>query len=335
MSFLGSWYQDANKAVNTAVGDVGKVASRGYSDANQWVNDALKGVVELSPSIEGVKTFFGGGGGGGGKKKPAAPAQASSTTDTVPQPANTPTDDALTMGIGMFFQNYLAPLMAKQNAANAQLTNQWGAAMNQALQNPMPAGVKQTLQAQLPQDMFLQNLANQSGYQQAAGYIPFQQMIQGLGAETSASQASQEAYTHAVTEALLNQGAPQAVVNAVAPYLAGGASGLAGQLLQGSLASITPVPGATTNAAGTTGATAGQVTTPAAAQSQTQTAATAIQQAVQSGSMPTAAALTVLQNMGYTMVQAQQILGIGVAGATAGTAASQTAGSPTLPTGAS
>lgn len=137
-----------------------------------------------------------------------ADVQKSLTPQT--QGAGQQTNDALTMGMGMFFQQYLAPMMQQMNQANNTAIQGYGTAMNQALKNPLPPGVAQIMSAQLPQQQGLMSMLNAAGAQQAAGAGPFQQFIQGVGGEASKYQSLIDAVTKLQSTAdvtqLINQG---------------------------------------------------------------------------------------------------------------------------------
>lgn len=274
----------------------------------------------LSDVIANAGKSKGSGGGGTSTTDTTIPPPAGSTTGTT-----SPADNALMMGIGMFFQNYLAPLLAQQNASNQTLTNQAQSAMTQALGNPMPAGVKQTLEAQQPQDLLLQRLANQAGYQQAMGTIPFQQTMQAIGGETSGMGALTDAFTKWANNIALYGGTTGPLSSALQQAV-GGPNTLAGQLagvvgqsgtgLTAGLGSVGGVPGTgvgTTPGAGTTGTTGttGSTTnvTPTGGAVTAQQQAAVYQQAVKNGTLTAAQAESLLEQLNYTAQQAQQIVG--------------------------
>lgn len=185
-------------------------------------NDPTVGGQALRPNDTGKKK--------GGKNKAAAAAagpQPTSNPTATAQPSNV--DDALTMGLGMFFQQYLAPMMAMQSQVNNNLIGQWGGAMQNALKQPMPEGVKQVLQASYPQQAQLLSMENQAGLQQAAGAGNFQQLMQELGGQTSATQALQDAFQKAATYQELGAGSPASLATVLQGAL-GGNSTLAGAL---------------------------------------------------------------------------------------------------------
>lgn len=122
-------------------------------------------------------------------------------------------NDALSMGLMMFFQNYMAPLMKQINDSNQQLIGQYGSAMQGAQNVPMPAGMKQFFaneSAGTAQNLALQN---QAGAAQAAGTIPFQYLLQGLGQETAAQQLAAQALPHAAALQELNLGQGSALAS--------------------------------------------------------------------------------------------------------------------------
>lgn len=176
--------------------------------------------------------------GSSGSKPPA-------TTDpTTTQPAGASPYNALTQGLGMFYSQYLAPLMAQQNKQNQGETAAWGQAMNQALQNPLPAGMKSQLQAsdqQLMGDMQLQDKAASA---QALGAPYFQQLMGNLQASTAAQQALADAFTKAVTYYELGVGSPTNLSNLLQGQLSGTSAGALASLL-GSGSTTNPSTGQT------------------------------------------------------------------------------------------
>lgn len=160
--------------------------------------------------------------------KVTAPASVKQQNTT---PGMSSTDDALTMGLGMFFQQYLAPMLAQTSQTNNNLISQWGSAMNNALQQPMPQGVRQTMAAFVPQQEQMLGMMNQAGLQQAAGTIPFQQLMQGLTSQTTATQALQDAFMKAATYQELGAGSPTSLAGLLTGAL-GGSGTLGGGLAQ-------------------------------------------------------------------------------------------------------
>jgi len=156
-----------------------------FSPASLWDS--------LSNGILGLKVPFSGGGTVGGaydalnsgmnklydaamgnKSSSDTSSQGSTTTNTNnTNTTNTNTQqnnpgDALTMGLGMFAQQYLMPLMNQMNAQNNQLNQAWGADMQNALKQPLPPGVKEIMSATAPTEQLLSGLQNRSGMQMAA-----------------------------------------------------------------------------------------------------------------------------------------------------------------------
>ena len=148
-------------------------------------------------------------GGGSDKKKKAV------TTATPPQPTGDPPQqqqsapDAFTAGLGMFFSQYLAPMMQQINSQNQGLISQYGNAMNQALQQPLPAGVASVVKPYLAQNEQLMTLANNAGASQLTNMIPFQSMINALGTYGQGQQALASALPTAAANQLLAGGNTQ------------------------------------------------------------------------------------------------------------------------------
>lgn len=189
-------------------------------------------------------------------KKPAATTPAAAAQQ--PGSGSNPTNDALTMGLGMFFKQYMAPLMQMQNQQNTSAIKQYGDTMNQALQNPLPDGVKQIMQANLPQQQQLMQMLNQASAGTAASAIPYANITQGLGQETSALQAMLEGFTKAATASELGLANPSALQNIASGVLGSNSvGGILAQALGGGGA--TGLPGlaspAVAQAAGQTGTT--------------------------------------------------------------------------------
>lgn len=201
---------------------------------------ALAGLAGLQglPNYAGIGYGMGGpatiasdptsGGGGGGKGKGKTPGGSSSGTTGDPQQPQQQAD-ALTMGLGMFFQQYLAPMIQAQSQANMGLIGNWGNAMQQALKNPLPPGVAQTIGANVPQEQMLMGMLNQAQMQQAGA--PYQTLISQIGGQSSAMQALMDAFTKAATYQELGAGSPVQLGNLLSGIL-GGSNTLAGGLAQ-------------------------------------------------------------------------------------------------------
>src|SRR5215467_45612 len=197
-----------------------------------------------------------------------------------PPPTQQSAPDAFTAGLGMFFAQYLAPMMNQINAQNQGLISQYGNAMNQALANPLPAGVAATMKPFLAQNEQLLALANNAGAQQVGWEIPFQNMVNQIGSYSQALQTANQILPQAAASQALASGNTQAIGQMLAnmglantPYGAGILSLLSqpsilSQLTQGSKGSsqqqsgsssqqsITPITVLPTQQAATTGTAA-------------------------------------------------------------------------------
>jgi hypothetical protein len=158
---------------------------------------------------KGVKNITGGGGGGGKKKAPAATDPPPPTGQV--QPTQQSPDDVFTAGLGMFFSQYLAPMMSQINAQNQGLIGQYGQAMNSALSQQLPAGVASVMKPYLAQNEQLMALANNAGASQLTDQIPFQNMLNAIGSEGQGLQAAASALPAAAASQALSSGNSQAV----------------------------------------------------------------------------------------------------------------------------
>jgi len=183
------------------------------------------------------------------------------------------TNDAITMGIGMFFQQYLAPMLQQVNQQNQQLEAGAQNMMKQDVNMPLPPGIANIVKGFNPQINQLLGMQNTAGLQAALGTIPFQQLMQGVGGETSALQALQQALQHAATYQALSTGGSNigSVLGSLFPPGSVGA-GVAGLLPSGTSTGVgTPaIPGispsqiANPAASSPTASTAGSLTQPLA-----------------------------------------------------------------------
>lgn len=128
----------------------------------------------------------------------ALPKGATITQDVMKaeQPGGPQTpNDVLTMGMNLFMNQYMQPLMAKMNAANMQGVQQYAGAMNQALQGPLPPGVAQFAKAMAPQMEGNMAMLNQANAAQAAGAPMFNAFMSGVGGEAQNLQQLIDIYT--------------------------------------------------------------------------------------------------------------------------------------------
>jgi hypothetical protein len=150
----------------------------------------------------------------------------------------------MTMGLGMFFQQYMAPQMQMMAQANQGLLNQGQQNVQQALNAP---GVTPQMKAALgPIAAMTNQLGNQmntAGFNATANAIPFQQLMQGMSGQTSAYQAMTEMFNKAATEYLLGSGSPGALQSVIAGALPPGSQ--AAGLLQAIGSGSGSVPGVT------------------------------------------------------------------------------------------
>lgn len=167
---------------------------------------------------------------GGGGKKPADPAAATPPQPTATkQPTAQAPDDVFTAGLGMFFSQYLAPMMQQISQRNNSMINQWGDTMNQLLQQPLPAGVAAIMKPWVAQNAQTLGMINQAGAEQLYGQGNFNTLMNQLGQESSAQQALATALPTAAANQMLGGG--------------GGAQGVAQMLANQGLAN-TPIGGA-------------------------------------------------------------------------------------------
>ncbi len=183
----------------------------------------------------------------------AKPAAATPTTTTA-TPASP--DDAITMGLGMFFNQYLAPMLAQQNSTNQGLISQYGSMMNQAMDQSLPPGIKSIMSTLLPQQMQLMTALNQSTENTTANTIPFTNLMNQLSQSTSAQQALTDAFTKAATYQELGAGSPVALSSLLTNIL-GGSNTLAGGLasLLGGATNTLPTTASGASANATAGST--------------------------------------------------------------------------------
>lgn len=280
MTSWSSIINDINKATSTVGKDVGRGIKAGVGDVSSAVNQlpgageinkigqalfggqANQNVLNAPSSVfndiqkaispgGGVSNWVGsqfpfnqlGGSSSSSKKKTSDPP---ATTTTGGGQATTPQlPDALTAGLGMFFSQYLAPMMGQISAQNNTMISDWGNAMNQALAQPLPAGVKAVMQPWVGANQQMLGMINQAGAQQAASTIPFTQFLNTVGNQTTAMQAMTEAFTKAATEQELGISNPTALQTAISQ--AGGLPQGLGALVQmlGNTSSLPGVPGIT------------------------------------------------------------------------------------------
>lgn len=222
--------------LSNAIGDVNKLTSKipGIGVAEKGVNflsDVVgQGVTDvlgsggINPYGNQYKSIFDLGGGGGGKAQAQTPdviAPPIPTSSTAAGGGQTGPNDALTMGLGMFFKQYLAPLLQQQSQTNNALIGQYGTAMNQALSHQLPPGIKEIMSASVPQQQGLMEMMNQAGVQQAAGAGPYEQFIQGVGGQSSAMQALADAFTKMATASSIYGGQAGPLSSALTQALGG------------------------------------------------------------------------------------------------------------------
>jgi hypothetical protein len=125
--------------------------------------------------------------GGGSKKKDPPPAtttpQPTSTNVTVQPP------DAVTAGLGMFFQQYLAPMLSQLGAQQNTAINAYGNLANQAANLPgVSPSQKASIESQTAQDqMNLQGLNEAAANQSVYGPL-YAQVMNQLGNQNQAMQ---------------------------------------------------------------------------------------------------------------------------------------------------
>jgi hypothetical protein len=263
----------------------------------QGVTDIL-GPGGINPYGNQFQSIFQMGGGGKGKGGQAG-QDAATTAPPLPTAGGgtAAPNDALTMGLGMFFKQYLAPLMQQQQQANSALIGQYGTAMNQAMNNPLPPGIKGILSATTPQTQGTMQMLNQAGEQQALGAAPFEQFMQQIGQQSAAQQALTDMFSKwAGSVALYGGAAPQAGA-ALAQQFPSGSLGANLSQVIASMSSGGLTPGMGNVGGVPTGAQAGQqIGTPPAAQAQAGQPAT--QTATQTSQSPvTAQTVTQLQQL--------------------------------------
>lgn len=219
---------------NTALYDflMGKVGQLTYGQANTPSQQLIN---QLSQDVEGM-----------------SPTQAQALMKALPgnlgadvQKATSPptTNDALNMGLQMYFQQYLAPQMQAVNQANQATIGSYQNMMNNALQQNLPPGVKNVLQGWQPLMGELNTQLNTAAYNAAANTIPYQNFLTGVGGLTSAIQGLEAAVPKAAATQAYGSGTGSALGstlqqqigtnnqfgNAIAQLLqAGGTSGIPG-----------------------------------------------------------------------------------------------------------
>ena len=152
----------------------------------------------------------------GPKKQPPptpAPPTAKTTTPTTP-PANP--DDVFKAGLGMFFSQYLAPMMQQISNQNNSLIGQYGNMMNEALKGPLPAGVASTMKAFEAQNMQLDESMNNAAMLKAGTTIPFTLLLNQLGQSSQAQQTLAQALQSAAAQQLLGTGNTQGLAQMIA-----------------------------------------------------------------------------------------------------------------------
>lgn len=300
MGWLGNIINDVNKATSKipGIGVAEKAVNFGSDVIGQGVTDIL-GSGGINPYGNRYKSVFDLSKGQPGQQDtsqapdvlaPPVPASTASATG-----AANPTNDAVTMGLGMFFQQYLAPLLQQQSQTNNALIGQYGTAMNQAMSHALPPGVKDILSASTPQTQGLLQMMNKAGEQQAAGAGPYQQLVQGLGQESSAQQALYDAFTKWANNVALYGGTTGPLSSALTQQL-GGPGTLGGQLA-GVIGQAGSGQGLIPGMGSSTGAVAGLPAAQQPTQQQPTAATNATSGQTQTGQPITASTITQLQSL--------------------------------------
>jgi hypothetical protein len=253
----GNWKGGLNQIARTIPGvgiaeDISGAAG-GPSNVAQIAGDFMNAIGSI-------------GGGGGGKKAPPPPAGAKPTA-TQPQGINP--NDALTMGLQMFFTKYLMPQMAAINQSNMATIGDWQQMMNQSANLPLPPGVANIVKQDTPMISSLMGGLNTAAFDAASNAGSYQNFLQSIGANTAAQQAAQQAFTHAATLQALQTN--PGLLSQVITQNVGGANTMTGGLLQalgsGGIAGLNTPPTGTTTPA-TTGTTTPSAGATNAAQAQ-------------------------------------------------------------------
>jgi hypothetical protein len=264
---------------------------------------------DVGKAVKGIT-----GGGGSSKKKDPTPPPPP-TGQTTPQPPAP--DDVLTSGLGMFFSQYLAPMMQQINSQNNSMINQWGDTMNTLLQQPLPAGVKAIMQPWVAQNAQTLGMINSAAANQVAGQIPFNTLMNELGQQAQGQQAVAAAIpTAAANAAIGGTGSLQGLQN----YLNSIGEGGLAQVFSGGLLQQLTQPQSTSKSSSSSSASASPAATtnttpqPIIIQPSTTTAPATTANA---GSASTALADTIAQSL-YATQQQQNTAGYANQSAAAG-----------------
>jgi hypothetical protein len=184
----------------------------------------------------------------------AKAAAAANTQTTSTAPAATPPDDVLTAGLGMFFSQYLAPMMSQINSQNNQLIGQWGNTMNQALNQPLPPGIKAIMQPWVGQNQQMLGMINTSAADQVLGQIPFNTLMNSLQMAGQGEQAIAAGLPTAAADQLLAQGSSSGLASLVnQPGIAGTQAGQALTALLNTPSLLQSLTGGKSSTPGTSG----------------------------------------------------------------------------------
>src|SRR5215471_154927 len=224
-----SFWDDIKKQVNKlpGAGEVNKIGG----DISSWVGSQFP-FNEREQTFEKrvadpLGTIFGHGPGtgwlgtqwpfdiGAPSKKKKDPQQTGPPTDTQPtatqQPTQPSADDVFTAGLGMFFSQYLAPMMQQINSQNTGLINQWGDTMNKELAQPLPAGVAAIMKPWMAQNAQTMQLMNNAAAMQTAWQVPYNTMMNQVGKEGEGLQAMAQAIPQAAAAQMIANQNPQAM----------------------------------------------------------------------------------------------------------------------------
>jgi len=174
---------------------LGKIGALNYGQINN-PTQALVG--QLSQDVSGMSP------GDAAKLLGALPGQLGKDVTKATGPPSP--NDALTMGLQMFFSQYLAPQIAQINQANQSAMGSINANMQNALSQNLPPGVKQAVEGYTPIIAGLTNQLNNAAGQAALQMGPFTAMLQGLGANTAALQGLEGAIPKAAATQMFGAG---------------------------------------------------------------------------------------------------------------------------------
>jgi len=271
----------------------------------------------LGDLVAGIHHAILGDGSGGGKKKKATDTAATDPPAGQAAPTQQSPDDVFTAGLGMFFSQYLAPMMSQINNQNQGLISQYGNAMNNALSQQLPAGVASVMKPYLAQNEQLMALANNAGAQQLTNQIPFQNLVNALGSQGQGLQALATALPTAAADQALGSGNPQAVAQMFAQMgLANTPVGAAGlSLLTQPSFTQSLLSGGKTPATSSTGQQQSSITPIQVLPGQTPTATPTAQQPAATSNLANTA---IAQQLAQAMLAQQQQPNAGTANALAG-----------------